>query len=788
MSEQADKIALILCNCGKTLENYINFSKVQAHFQSTSQILSFQDLCFEDRLNEFMRLIEEKDFSHIIIAACSPQIIEMVIEYKLKTVQHQLNFEIVNIREQCAWVHKNIEKSTEKVIQLIQGAYEKLKNSIYVPKKLINIPKHVTIIGAGISGLTAAADISNLGFEVLFIEKNPWIGGHLIQLDNISPFNKSGSALILDYWSKLEQNSVSTLLNTKINWIEGGIGDFRIHCTRTPAYVNENCNRCKKCFEICPKVIDDPLNVGLSKIKAIHQVKPTPLTEAIAISRDSCPDQCRLCQDICPENAINLSQESFEETIQTSFIIFATGYELFHPDDRSMYRIGQCPDILTQLQLARMLDSEGPTQGVVIRPSTGIPAKKILMVQCVGSRDVRDAEYCSEYCCSTAINHALEIKDRDPEVEIGISYIDIRTKFMNEEIYREARESGIDFIRGKIGNIVLSPNNLITEVIDTILARQINYESDIIVLSTAMLPSKLNPELSEISGLKIKENGFIQEYYPKLKLTETNKVGIYMCGTVSAPKLVADCIAEAHSVAVSILKEYPTEALIRQDAISMVNQDLCNGCELCARLCPFQIPIMIEKEGELKAIIDEKQCKGCGTCASLCPTNAVQLESLQRDQLFAQIKGILSDAPLNQDPIILGFVCEECAYATIDFAGMLKNKYSEHVRFIRLPCIGRLSILDILTALESGADLILIFGCEDEKCHYLEGNTKTKIITEIIKEVLNEIGWESDRLKMYGLFSADLNKFIDAIQDALKDYEKIGHTVTRLKLLNKFGK
>ncbi|MFX1293534.1 MAG: FAD-dependent oxidoreductase [Promethearchaeota archaeon] len=791
MSDPNVKIAIILCSCGKTLEDQLDYTKIQNHFINNKEIsllYYFQDLCFEERLSELVKLIENRTFNRFVIAACTPQIIEMIIKNKLEANNLKVNFEIVNIREQCAWVHTQKEKATDKAIILIHGMISKLKEAIPISKKQASLPKHVTVIGGGISGLSVATDLNALGYDVLVIEKNPWIGGHLIQLENISQFNKSGREIILDYLEKLEGKNVKFSLNTRVNWIEGGIGDYQIHTLKSPSYINEKCNNCKKCIEICPISLDDPLNEGLATIKAIDQVRGAPMGATLIINRDKCPKNCSLCGDICPEKAIDLSLEDIEDIIHTSFIVFSTGYELYRPDKRSIYQIGRTSNILTQLQLARMLDREGPTQGKIIQPSTGELAKKILMVQCVGSRDVKHAEYCSKYCCATAIRHALVIKEQNPDCEICISYIDIRTDFLNEEIYRAAREKGVEFIRGKIGNIDFEPKHFVTEIVDTILSRQIKYESDIIVLSTAMLPGKLPPEIFEITNLKMKENGFIQEYYPKLKLTETNKVGIYICGSVSGPKLVSECIADAHSVAVSIIKDYPSETFIRDSPISIIDEELCNGCELCVRLCPFKIPIILEKDGKTVAFIDQKQCKGCGTCVSLCPTNAVQLESLQRDQLFAHIKGLLADASYHDDPIILGFICEECAYATVDFAGMLRKSYSVNTRFIRLPCVGRLSILDILVAFEYGADLILILGCEEEKCHYLEGNSKTKVIVEVVKELLEEIGWESERIKMYGLFSADMHKFLEAVQDASNVFEKIGHSPVRLKMIDKLVK
>ncbi|HUX98887.1 MAG TPA: hydrogenase iron-sulfur subunit [Candidatus Deferrimicrobium sp.] len=788
MSDPNIRIALFLCNCGETLEKSIDYSKIQDHFKNSKDIVQsfyYHNLCFEERLSEIVELYRKGTFEWFIIAACTPQIIEMVIKNKLQVNKLNLNFEIVNLREQCAWVHQNKEKATEKAILLIQAAVSKVKEACSISKKQVIYRKHVTIIGGGIAGLNAALDMSDLGFEVLILEKNPWIGGHVIQLENVSPYNKRGKELLLDFLKILQGKPIEYKLNTKVNWIEGGVGNFKIHIQRSPKYINLNCNNCEKCIDICPITLADPINEGLSEIKAIYKTPGAPFGDSFIINREKCLSNCRLCEEICPETAINLSSNEIHEVIETSFIVFSTGYELYRPEKGSLYQMEKTSDIITQIQLARMLDRDGPTCGKVIRPSTGEVAKRILMIQCVGSRDIRNAEYCSKYCCSSAIRHALDIKERNPECQIYISYIDIRTPFLDEELYRKARELGVEFIRGKIGNIYIESTQFVTELVDTILARQINFESDIIVLSTAMLPSKISPEILEISHLKVTEYGFIQQYYPKLKLTETNKVGIYICGAVAGPKLIPECIADAHSVAVSIEKEYPNGTFLKEAPISIINDDLCNGCELCVRLCPFKIPILIEKNEKKIAFIDQNQCKGCGTCVSLCPTNAVQLESLQRDQLFAQIKGLLTDAVYNEDPIILGFVCEECAYATIDYAGMLRKSYSENVRFIRLPCVGRLSILDLLTAFEYGADLILILGCEEEKCHYLEGNYRAKLLTEILTELLDAIGWESDRIAIHGLFSADVDKFIDILQECLKSFERIGHSPMRLKMLNK---
>ncbi|MFX1452082.1 MAG: hydrogenase iron-sulfur subunit [Promethearchaeota archaeon] len=466
-----------------------------------------------------------------------------------------------------------------------------------------------------------------------------------------------------------------------------------------------------------------------------------------------------------------------EQIIDTSAIVIATGHKVFQPNNMMQYKYGKSPDIITLYELSKILNNNSSPKHEFSRLSDKKPVKNILMIQCVGSRDVNNCEYCSKYCCTSAIDHAIEIKKKFKDINITINYFDIRTPFEQEALYREARELGIDFFRGKIGEIDIDTNNqLVTHAMDTIIGNLVELNSDLVVLSTALMPNLDNLQLFDFLNLEYRNGGFIKEYYDKLKKLETKRKGIYVCGTVSGPKTIPQCIYEAHAVSLKIFQEIGDGEITKNLTITTIDEDLCNGCELCARICPFNIPIMKEVEGELKAEIDPFSCKGCGICTSICPTGAAQLQTNLRDQLIIQIKTILKDIKETKEPIILGFVCDECGYATIDAAGILNLPYSEKVRFIRLPCIGRLSLLDIFTAFAEGASGVLLIGCAKERCHYLKGNSKTEIEVAITKEILKEIGWEPERIEYYGMFHAEPEKFLTAVKEMVEIINKLGST------------
>ncbi|MHA1894111.1 MAG: hydrogenase iron-sulfur subunit, partial [Candidatus Helarchaeota archaeon] len=353
-----------------------------------------------------------------------------------------------------------------------------------------------------------------------------------------------------------------------------------------------------------------------------------------------------------------------------------------------------------------------------------------------------------------------------------VSYFDIRSPYLDELTYQKARKLGVNFIRGKVAEIFSQNGILISKIFDTIANRFLLLENDLVVLSTAMIPNHENDEIFKFLKLNQTEDGFIKELYEKLRRLEVNRNGIYVCGTASGPKTISRCLYESHAVALKILQDHSSLNLSKDLTITQVNEEKCNGCGLCVEICPFNVPILKQvDENDFKAEIDEMSCRGCGICAGICPTSAAQLITLNKKQLFSQIDSLLEDAA--DEEIILGFTCHECAYSTIDSVGMLGWKYPENLRLLSVPCIGRVSLLDMLYSLDKGAKELILFSCAKDRCHYLKGNEKATLEVATLKELLTEIGWNKDIVEIFPLYSAEPNKFIEAIQMMKERLEKI---------------
>ncbi len=478
-----------------------------------------------------------------------------------------------------------------------------------------------------------------------------------------------------------------------------------------------------------------------------------------------------------------LQGESEEENVlKTSAVVVATGFREFKPTEMEEYQYGRNPDVITQFELSTML-----TEGRLQRPSDGGPVKEVVMVQCVGSRSEDYKRDCSKLCCTFAIDNALELIKNDPDIHVRIIYMDIRVPFENELIYKESREKGVDYIRGRVSMVWRENDKTRVRIYDSLLNQYFETSPDLVVLSSAVLPPDGLYELSESLGFAIEYDGHIKELYGKLRRNETRRRGVVAVGAVTRPQFVSEAIVEAQAGALMIHNELQGGSVEKIARGALLDVDECVGCSLCAQQCPRGVPLMIEQtEAEesqtdsdkflFKASIDILNCHACGVCQSLCPTGATQLNFLTNEQLWDQIAATLRDAG-PEYPITLCFHCEECSVSTIDIVGTRRLQYPANVRLIPVPCAGRVSMVDILKAFEHGASTVMIAACETDRCHIGgTGNEIAQIHVDVAREILNAIGWDGRRVDMFRMFSAEPERFIVAVKEMTERAESLGPT------------
>ncbi|MHA1757981.1 MAG: 4Fe-4S binding protein, partial [Promethearchaeota archaeon] len=395
---------------------------------------------------------------------------------------------------------------------------------------------------------------------------------------------------------------------------------------------------CGLCTTVCPIKVPDEFNRGIGERSAIYIPFPQAVPKLAVIDKDVCID-CRSCERKCPAEAINFEQKDEIIEITVGAVIVATGWDEYPIIKTNEYKYGIYPDVITQIELERMLSPIGPTGGHVYRISDGKTPKKVAMIQCVGSRSLRANPYCSAVCCNVALKNAQLLKQEYPDMEVTIFFIDIRTwDKNNEEYYRNIRAQNINFIKGKPGDIKLNDDGTMRLFFDLGLEDGVTFlDFDLVVLSTGIVPSKGTEEIIEIMGLSKGPNGFLSEVHGCLKPVETKDTGIYICGCAAGPKnipySVSSALGASSKAATLLSNEFLTQELI----IAEVNKDLCMGCHRCEKVCNFNA-IKVNESGI--AQVEELKCKGCGACITSCPARAIDLKYYRDKQFEEEIKGL----------------------------------------------------------------------------------------------------------------------------------------------------
>ena len=433
--------------------------------------------------------------------------------------------------------------------------------------------------------------------------------------------------------------NITLLTYSDVIDFSGITGDFNLKIRKNPRYVDENnCTGCGLCITKCPIKVPNEFDRGIGERNAIFIPFPQAVPKFAVIDKNVCIN-CKSCERACPAEAINFEQEAEYLNIKVGAVIVATGWDEYPIMESNEFKYGFYPDVITQIELERMLSPIGPTEGHVYRISDGKIPKKVAMILCVGSRTLRGNQYCSAVCCNVSLKNAQLLKQEYPEMEITIFYIDIRsTDKANEEYYRKIRMQNISFIRGKPGDIKLNQNGTMRLFYDIMLGGEVSStDFDLVVLSTGMIPSKGTKEIIEIMGLSTGPNGFLSEIHGCLKPQETKGMGIYICGCAAGPKNIPYSVSTALAAASKASTLLSNDTISQELIIAEVNENLCMGCHRCEKLCEYQA---INVGDDNIAIVDELKCKGCGVCVTSCPARAIDLKYYRDRQFEVEIKGI----------------------------------------------------------------------------------------------------------------------------------------------------
>jgi len=441
--------------------------------------------------------------------------------------------------------------------------------------------------------------------------------------------------------------NIELISNSELVKVTGFVGNFTAEIKKNPRFVDETkCNICGDCEKVCPVIVPNEFNGGLSPRKAIYMPFPQAVPSVYTLDPDNClgihPLVCAKCRDVCEVQAINYDMETEIVTLNVGVIIIATGYDLYDISKIPEYEFGTNVDVIDGIQFERLLSSSGPTNGIVLRPSDHKKPGTVVFVHCVGSRDPEHhMAYCSKICCTYSGKHALLLKDQAPETEIYVFYIDVRAAGRGyEEFIQRAQEKGVIYIRGKPSKIFRQNDKTIVWAANTLTGERLEIEADLVVLAPAMIPAFDSKVISSITKCSLDQYGFFKEAHMKLRPVESLISGLFVAGTALSPKDIPDSVAQGSAAAAKALALLSQPQLYHEPTVAFVNINKCSGCKVCQSICPYGA-LTFDEESKV-SVVKEILCEGCGTCVSACPSQALSLKNQTDEQMEKMIHVALS--------------------------------------------------------------------------------------------------------------------------------------------------
>ena len=659
------KIGVFVCHCGTNIAATVDVARVAEMLGREPGVVFATDypyMCSQTGQQMIQDKIRELGLTGVVICSCSPRMHEQTFRKACAIAGlNDYMVEIANIREQCSWIHKDRQEATEKAVILGRAAIAKVQLNAPLTAGTSPVTKRALVIGGGIAGIQTALDIAEAGFEVDIVEKQPTIGGKMTQIDKTFPTLDCAACILTPKMVDCAQNDkIHIYAYSEVEHVGGFVGNFHVKIRRKARFVKEDvCTGCGACTEKCPqKKVPNEFNLGLDTRRAIYIPFAQAVPKVATIDPDSCNmlknGKCGVCSKVCTAGAIDYKQK--DEIVEREYgaIVAATGFQPIDLSKFDEFAYSKSPDVVSSLEFERLMNAAGPTGGTLLRPSDGAHPKTIVFVQCVGSR-CEDAQkgksYCSKICCMYTAKHAMLCREKYPDTDVYVFYIDVRTPGKNfDEFYRRAvEEYGVHYIKGMVGKVVPEGGKLKVQASDLLDNRQLHIDADMVVLAAAIEPDKSARSVATMLTASMDTNDFFTEAHPKLRPVESPTAGVFLSGTCQGPKDIPETVAQASAAAAKVIGLLCKDSLTCNPCVAEPNEQMCNGCSNCEKVCPYGAITYADKEfrGPNRttlirrvAQVNPAVCQGCGACTVACMSGAMDLKGFSNKQILAEVDAI----------------------------------------------------------------------------------------------------------------------------------------------------
>lgn len=585
------RIGVFVCHCGLNIASAVDVERVAeeiAEYPEVAFATDYKYMCSDPGQNLIKEAIREHNLDGVVVSACSPAMHEVTFR---KTVQsagvNPYQCEIANIREQVSWVHQDdTEAATLKAIETIRTIVEKVRYNESLVPFYLPLVKRALIIGGGIAGMTAALDIADADYPVVLVERADHLGGNMAQLSRAYVNFDDANGLLGSTLERVAHHpNIQVLTNAEVTEAGGYVGNFTV------------------------------------KVRKAEQAEGREDGRMTPSSQTPSPSD-------------------FQFNFDIGAIVVATGYDLYAKENLGEYGGGRYPDVIDGLQFEGMLASEDGLR----RPSDGREPKEVVWVQCAGSRDPElHKSYCSKICCMYVAKQTIAYKQRVPDGQAYVMYIDIRSQGRGyEEFVQTAMEDyDVLYLRGKASKVFQEQGKGTVTVwgVDTLTGQNVEVEADLVVLATAAVPASGSVELGQTIRSGVDEHGFFSEAHPKLRPVESITAGIYLAGAAHFPKDIPETVAQASGAASKVLGLFALREMVQEPTVAYVDPELCSACGLCIPACPYEARAM--HPWKPLATVNAALCQGCGACAVACPNKASKVRNLTPQQVMLMMEAYL---------------------------------------------------------------------------------------------------------------------------------------------------